>query len=187
MASFFGDIGNSIAGVFGLGPNARGQYNAFTNQIAPIDPRLQSLVDQQNQQAQSFQQNLPTYEQDQYSVASGNMKQQAANQGQNITDAANNRGLLYSGLNQGAQQQNLGNLSVGLANTKAGIAQNAQNQSNQMNMQAAQSSQGLLDAQDQWSQANYQGQLNAYNQKINNIGAVGGLLGGGEGLASQIF
>ena len=172
--SFWQTPGADIENFLGFGP----AQAAAQPQITPIDPRLQALVDQQNQQAQSFQANLPTYEQDQYSLSSSQQKNQAQQQSQNITANANQRGLLYSGINTGAQAQNQGALSTNLAATKGAINQNAQNQSTQLNATAAQGSQGLLNIENQNAQSNYQAQMNIYNQKMQGIGQLGQMAGG---------
>ena len=169
---------DAISGVFGMGPQATTMQNSLTNTIQPVDPRLQALVDQENQQAQAFQQNLPTYEQDQFSVASNNIKQQGAQTSQNITENANNRGLLYSGLNSGAQQANLGNEATGLANAKASINQGAQNTASSLNQSAIGASEGLLGAQNAQSSSNYQAQLAGYNARMQALGGAAQAAGG---------
>ena len=180
--SFWSNPGASIENALGFGPAQQNNQP----QIAPVDPRLQALIDQQNQQAAQFQANLPTYEQDQYTVASGQIKQQAQQTSQNITDNANQRGLLYSGINAGAQAQNQGNTAIQLAATKGAIAQNAQATSQQLNANAAQGSQGLLNAENQASEANYQQQQANYQRKMSGIGQLG-QMAGGLGIAAGLL
>lgn len=140
-----------------------------------VDPNLAASRDQLNQQAQSFQSNLPGYQAQLYTQQENNARNQMAQKLNDVKTSANQRGLLYSGLKQGQEAQVGGQTATGLANTRANINTGTQNMSNQMNQNATQFGLGVQQQQQQMNDYNYQQQLGQQQQKQ---AAAQGFLGG---------
>ena len=120
--------------------------------------------------AQDFRANLPNYEQDQQNTATDSAKAKLANTMSGIDSSANSRGLLYSGLKQGAEANAAGGYASDLAATKANINQNAESAAEGMENAAV--GQGLNQQQimQQQNDAAYQQALAAQQQKFGMLG-----------------
>jgi hypothetical protein len=142
----------------------------------------QNMVNNQNQNYQSFLSNLPGYQSSLNNQAIDQGNQQYNNEKQQIDTSANQRGLLYSGLKTGAEQ---GAANTAANNTQNQIASNNENLSNYATGYGNQVAQSNI--------GNYQGQVNAalqnygfgLQQQGQNSAMLGGLLGGGLGLAGM--
>lgn len=111
-------------------------------QIPQLDPSIQILADQQLKDAQQFQNNAGSLKQAQGNMAADTSKQGLAQTDKSITHNANSRGLLYSGLRQGAMAQAQGQAATEQAGKQSEINQNVEQQVQQMNNQALQSQMG---------------------------------------------
>lgn len=140
----------------------------------------QNMVNSQNQNYQSFLSNLPGYQSSLTNQTIDQGNQQYNNAKSQIDTSANQRGLLYSGLKTGAEQ---GAANTAATGTQNQIAQNNQNLSNYATGYGNQVAQSNI--------GNYQGTVNAalqnygfgLQQQGQNTQMLGGLLGGGLGLA----
>lgn len=149
---------------------------------------VQALSDLNNNQsaltqnAQDYYKNIPQTEEAQFGALQDNGRRQLAGQLQQTNSGANRRGLLYSGLNQGAQQSAVGqyaaNLSQGRQQINAQTEQNAyglQNQAVQSGLALQKQNQG---AQDSLYQRALQRRQMSNDQKGQILGGLGYALGG---------
>lgn len=90
---------------------------------ANISPETYENRDAYLEAARQYNQNLPSY----INQASDVMQEQAANEAYNqdkqIKANASNRGLLYSGLREGAESQSRSNIATSLANRRSQLNQ----------------------------------------------------------------
>src|SRR5271165_4240856 len=112
-------------------------------QVPQLDPNIQTLSDQQLKTAQQYQTNAAGLMQEQGNMAQDQNAQALSGQTKNITNNANSRGLLYSGIKQGAVASAQGNSAANTSAQQAGINQNVTNQANTLNAQALQSQMGV--------------------------------------------
>lgn len=145
------------------------------------DPRnkpkpVGSLVDEYKAQADDFKSNLPAYQNQLQNFAANQARGQYQDAANQIRSGANARGLLYSGLKTGAEQDTKAALSGQLASKYADINQGLNDASNQM--QEAQL-QRLLNSY----QGDVQSATQAYGldmqRRAQNQGLLGSLLGAG--------
>lgn len=118
-------------------------------QVPQLDPNIQKLADQQLQDAQAFQSNAGSLKQSQGNLAADKSNQGLAQTQKAITNNANSRGLLYSGLRQGAMASASGQAASELAGKQSDINENVQQQIQQMNQQALQSQLGSENVKNQ--------------------------------------
>ncbi len=177
-------LGNSISGGFDVASGAI-NYGLSRNQSydqLSLDPRLKDLQAQTVAQAESFQNNLPGYQQNLYNQAENSGRLGLAQKMAGIKASANSRGLLYSGLKQGQEATAGGENAANLARQRAGINEQSQAISNRMNQSAIQSGLEMQGAQQQMADQNYQTQLGQAQQKQQAakglISGFGRMLGG---------
>lgn len=158
-----GGIGKTIGGVFGgvapaigsvirqtnpyeplsqligdrLDPN--GANEGKSDMPPPVDPRLAQMRDQQLQQAKSFRTELPTYKDSQFNAAADASRRALAGEVAGVRRSANSRGLLYSGLRQGAEAAASGNAAAALAKRRVAINQESNDRADALDNQALQS------------------------------------------------
>lgn len=183
--------GGGIAGGLGafLGSGAGG---AIGNAIAPqvqaakpppeVDPRLRSMRDKQFQLAQEYREKAPGLAEQRYALAGDQARRGLQGDIKQIGTSANSRGLLYSGLRQGAEAQAGQQAASGLAQRRASIIGDVEGQQNQMDRSAIQSGlnvqnieQGRLDQIYQDAMKRRQEQM-ALNQSP--VGIIGNVLKG---------
>lgn len=142
----------------------------------------QNMVNNQNQAYQGFMSKLPSYQ--------TNMNNQTVDQGaqaynaqkDTIDKSANQRGLLYSGLKQGAEQ---GAATQNAQNTQSQIATNNQNLNNYASGYGNQvANSNLANYQSNVGAAfnGYQNQLQTYNQGLGFLGQAAQGAGAGAAL-----
>jgi hypothetical protein len=111
-------------------------------QIPQLDPNIQKLSDQQLKDSQDFQAQDGGLKQSQGNMAADASNMGLAQTGDAINKNANSRGLLYSGLRQGAMAKAQGGAATELSGKQADINSNVTQQVQQMNNQALQSQMG---------------------------------------------
>ena len=143
----------------------------------------QNLVNNENQNYQSFLSNLPQYQSSLQNQAIDQGNQQYNTQKQAIDQNANARGLLYSGLKTGAEQGAATNAANQTQNNISQANANLQNYATGYGNQVAQSNianyQGNVNA----ALTGYQGQLQNYTQ---NQGFLGSLFAEGAVLRDAV-
>jgi hypothetical protein len=158
-------------------PQSAAGYTAplQTNLYSDSNPENTQLVNAQNSYNQ-FTQNIPQYQQQIQGQANDQAVTNTQNDQQNINTQANGRGLLYSGLNQGAQ--------AGAATNEASNAANQIAQGNQglQNLQYGYGNQLMNSYMNNWSGLQAQSAANTQNslqqQGLQNQ-EIGGVLQGG--------
>ncbi len=161
ISGYNGLAGGGIAGAGkGIVSNITGQ-NAYdvlspppTQPTAPgQDPTLAAVKGQQVADAKTFRAGLPATQKDLYEGAYKSERQNLAKNIQGVRNNANQRGLLYSGIEQGSELGQRNNSDANLAQAKAEINNSTNDMANQMDANAVQSGimqqQSLASVQDQ--------------------------------------
>lgn len=178
----------AISSIFGGGSSGGSQYNdtaedaARSDQLQQVQQKQKSLQDS----AKQYRDNLGQTQQQM-----GNMSEEsgrrdlAAKMGQ-IDSASNSRGLLYSGIKQGAQSDASANYANTLANQRAQINQSTNDTANQMDNAGISAGFQTQQLGQQQADEDYQRELNRRNFYQGRSEAIGGLLGkaGGTALGS---
>lgn len=144
---------------------------------------IKNETSQEQGEAQKYQTALPFEQQKQGEEAGDIGRKNLAATNAQIDKNTNGRGLLYSGVNQGAKNQAAGQYASGLMNSQAQINQQTNATSQALNNRAIQA--GLQSQQAQAGQAaadyNVNEQTNKNNQALigGAIGSVGKLAGAG--------
>lgn len=158
-------------------PNGNGYVPYDPQQTAAIN--AQNMVNNQNYATDQFMSNLPQYQNNLNNQTIDKGAQTYNSQKQAIDTSANKRGLLYSGLKQGAEQ---GAANSAANQTQTGIANNNQTIQNYAT--------GVGNQTVQSNMANYQGDVNAMfnnanmntQQQAQNNQQSGQMMSGGMGL-----
>lgn len=116
-------------------------------QVPQLDPSIQKLSDQQMKDAQDFQAKAGDMKQQQGNMVKQSENQALAGKKSDITKSAASRGLLYSGLKEGAQAQAQGESAGKVAQSQAGINDAVEKQSDSLNKAALSSQMGVQDLQ----------------------------------------
>lgn len=111
------------------------QRAAEANQASQA-AEMEKLSQAQLQRAGDFRKNLPSLAERQFGLAREQGLRGLADQIQGVRAGANRRGLLYSGLRQGAEGAARAGAAGELAQARAGINQNLENQAQQFEQQA---------------------------------------------------
>lgn len=146
-----------------------------------IGPESQGLLNQQQTAAKQFRSGLPAYEQQQYLGAENNARRNLANKMSGITGNYASRGLLYSGLKQGAQSQAGSDTASQLAQQRMGINTGALDMANQMENQAIQSGMQTQAMKQQLKDDEYNRNLQYQQASQQGAGGLTRNLGGGIG------
>ncbi len=109
------------------------------------DPTLAAVKGQQVADANSFRQNLPNTQQNLYEGAYKSERQNLAKNLQGVRNNANQRGLLYSGIEQGSELGQRNNSAANLEQARTEINNSTNDQANQMDANAVQS--GIMQQQ----------------------------------------
>ena len=149
-----------------------------TSRTGNISAETYANRDAAQNQAKAFRQNLPYYQ-----TEAGNlMAEQAANEAQaadqQIKSNANNRGLLYSGLRQGAQGQARNSIASGLARRRAQSNKSLEDAAFGMETNAAGVGMNVADLERQRENQRYRAARGAEQQ---DPGILGGFLKGYAG------
>lgn len=149
---FFDAIGN----VIGFNKNTMGS----TSQSAPeIDPRLKQIRDAQIKQATDYRTNMKSMKDEQYNQAAEGSRQDLASRLAGVTSNMNNRGLLFSGLNQKARADTTQGVASDLAQTRANLNNRIDDQANALDSQALGTSFAAQQAQQGLNDSTYQSNL----------------------------
>jgi hypothetical protein len=157
-----------------------GQGYSYDN--LSLDPALVAMQQLSAANATSFNNNLPAYQQQLYTQADNSARNDLANKMNDVKYQANKRGLLYSGLKQGAEAGLQGQAAGGLANQRANINNTTQGQANDMTSQAVGLGINNRLLQNQMNQANYQGNMGNWQEQqqgMSKLAKGAGLLAGG--------
>lgn len=137
------------AGLLGKDPAI---YNALyggreearkVTQVPDLDPQFQQFADAQTAAAQKYQADAPGLKQQQGDMAQQSSNQALADTNAGITQNANRRGLLYSGVRTGALANAAGASANKMADTRVGINQGIDAQAASLNKEAQQSQMGV--------------------------------------------
>ena len=162
-------------------------YDKFTNpgeskvQAPTIDPRLEKLQKSREKEAKSFRKQLPQLEKEQQASASDAARRDLASKMSGIKEGANARGLLYSGLRQGAESAAAQESASNLAAQKAAINARLQGQAKALDEAALSGQIGIQGLQSQQADINLQDELarrQARTQGLAGLFGAGGQLGG---------
>lgn len=143
-----------------------------------VDPALKQLRDKQAKQAQDYRENMSNMKEEQGVQSQENARQTLANRLANIRAGSNSRGLLYSGLRQGAESQAGTDTAGQVAQERAQINNSVEDQANQLDSTALNSAFQTQGLQQQLNDSAYQDALQRRKQGISLLGTVGGALGG---------
>jgi len=152
-----------------------------------VDTTQEDLAKQQQDYAKQFRANIGGYEQQAFNPIEQQAKVGLARQMGQIKTSANRRGLLYSGLRQGAEADAQSQTAQALQNKRAEINQSFGGAADQFDQQALKAGldiqagqQAIQDILYNRALANYQGRNAAIGSGLGAIGTIGGkLLAGG--------
>lgn len=148
-----------------------------------IDPRINEIRERQVEQAKAFRANMGAEKAQRQSVASDDARRGLARQMAGISQAANQRGLTYSGLKAGAESQAGSEAAGELAAKKAQIGENLEEQAKGLESTAVTGAyQQAGDIRAQQDSA-FQRALAERQRKSDLTGSVLGSLGGLAGKA----
>ncbi len=174
-----GDVGGVFLGDK-LDPNgAKTGPDDPENLVPQIDPRIINIRDQQLKQATDFRNNLGNYKQAQGTAATDNARRSLASDLSGVTASTNKRGLLYSGLRQGAEAGERAKVGAALNQRQYDIGQSADTQANALDAKALQSGmsvQGLQQGREN-EISNRMQTIDQQKQKARN-GLIGGVMQG---------
>jgi hypothetical protein len=128
--------------------------------------RSNQLRGQLTKQAQDYRAALPGLQNQMMDSASDDARRGLSSQMTGIKKAANQRGLLYSGLRAGSEAQAAGEASSGLAQERARINEQTQGQADAYDRMAAQGNLAHQEMGLQDAQRKQKGQDDAYQQAI---------------------
>lgn len=149
-----------------------------------VDPALKAARDRQITQASNYRTNMANMKEEQ-----GVQSQESARQGlsqklANIRSGANSRGLLYSGLRQGAEAGAGSDAAGQVAQERAQINTAVEDQANSLDSQALNSAFSVQKAQQELNDSAYQDALKRKSQGMSLMGMVGGAAGSIGGMAA---
>lgn len=164
------------------------QKAAEANQASQV-AEMEKLSRAQLQRASDFRKNLPSLAERQYGMAREQGLRGLADQIQGVRSGANRRGLLYSGLRQGAEGAARAGAAGELAQARAGINQNLENQAQQFEQQAVGAGLGDLGYKTDQATSAYQQALKNRQLKQAEIRGqgeqIGNIISGGTAIASK--
>jgi hypothetical protein len=182
------DVGNSLNPILNPIGAAHGavaapfmQEHTQAPEVPGEDPRLAAIRKQQGALADQFRTNRSQIENDSYNNIADPERKRLAQQMKTTGANYNNRGLLFSGLRQGAQAKEEAQSGANLAGARQDINRGAEEQQKQLDSSAANA---------ELSQYQTQGAIqdNIYNQALTNMmgrnavmNGIGGAIGAGAG------
>lgn len=164
--SFLGGIYDEITG--------KGSDFGAQGGIA-LQPQTTANADAQGNTANAFMMNRQSYVNDAANMDNESAGNQALSGDRQINASSSKKGLLYSGLNEGAKGQNRSNIAAGLMQRRAAINAQMLAQQNQDLSQGANAAMGVAGLQQTNAEQVYGGNK-AGSQA--SPGFLGGLLGG---------
>lgn len=155
-------------------PQGLNQANDYASQSAALQNRL-------GEQAQDYRSKLPEYKSNAFNAAQDSGRQDLAQQMAGIDSASNRRGLLYSGLNQGAKQgaaskyaSDMSQKQYDIGQEQEGIATGMENDAIGAGFQNLAIQRGGADTAYQAALAQRQSQNAMYGNLFGALGSVGG-------------
>lgn len=161
-----------------LDPNGANADDPAKLMPPPIDPRLGALRDQQLNQAKDFRAGLPQYQENQFNAAADASRRQLAGDISGVRKSANQRGMLYSGLRQGAEAAAGGNAAAALAKRRVAINQESGERADALDNQALQSGMAVQQLEQKRLDTAYERALDRQKQKQAGLGSIAGGFGG---------
>lgn len=143
-----------------------------------IDPRLAEIQREQIKQADEFKKNLPGMKDQAFGQAASAEKRRLAQELTATNQGYSNRGLLYSGMNSGAQAKARAESGTNLASSKAEINSMYDDEANRMRQQAVSTGLGIQQSKQATQDSIYKQALENMAQRRGNLAAIGGAAGG---------
>lgn len=141
-----------------------GDSNEYLHGLIDQISDEQILTDKQNEEIQKFQENLPGYIESMQGDTLTSAKKQIASEQKDIAESANRRGLLYSGIKRGAQQQAAGTIAGETAQKLPQITEALNSQLDSMRDALAQYKLGRYEQQVTEAKTAYNQALSDYKQ-----------------------
>ena len=186
IGSIGGLLGSTIGGVVG-GTNPGGIFGEAPKPPAPPaeDPRLKEIRERQINQAKDYRANMANEKDSQAKIAQDETRRNLATRMAGINTEANHRGLLYSGLKQGAQYGAQGDAAADLASKTSKINEGVENRAQALDSQALTGAYQGAQNQGQMSDINMQRALQERQARSGAISSLSGAIGTGIGLATR--
>jgi hypothetical protein len=146
------------------------------------DRRMAKQNDASRQIADEFRSQIPSYAQDQYSLAMAQTANDLKGQQKALNKQASSRGLLYSGLRQGAASDLQGQAASGLSAQREAINRALTKQSDQLDMESMRDA-GIVSAYElkrkMLEDSAKRGEMLSNSQMVGSaLGAAGSIAGG---------
>jgi hypothetical protein len=146
-------------------------------QAPQVDDRLKKIRDAQIEQARTYRANLPLEKERQGELAGNDSRLALSQKLNDIKQNASSRGLLYSGLRQGAESGAAAQAGGDLAAQREAINQRLEGQGNAFDTQAIQTGMGVANQQQGMNDFVYNQALAQRQQKSQAMGGLGEGLG----------
>lgn len=192
MGDFLDTVGGSVANAYDPGGllrsnpssgeedqerSAEDARKARENSLIAAHGTQQQLV----KEAVNYRKSLPALQSSYGGLAADQRRNTLDQRNLQATTGANNRGLLYSGLKQAADQQNLTDYARGNAHDQASINQQTNAQADAMDSQAVNSGMQLQNLQQQSDEAAFKNAMAIRQQRLGEAQGFGGGIGGPVG------
>ena len=181
VASAVGSVAKPIAGIIGIGQQ-EGEQEAIAKAQGTQDALAQKRLEYQrklSKEASDFRDKLPGYKNEAFNIQEDSAKLGLAKDLSDVRKDANSRGLLYSGIRQGAEADTLANFYADQSSERAKINQGAEDIARGMEEKAL--GVGLLGQQEQQA-LNDRAYDMALQQRAARGSGVSKLMGVGGGL-----
>lgn len=142
-----------------------------------VDPRIKAMQERQIKAAQDFRAGAEGMKDQRIGQAQEGIRGELAQNLAQVKRNVNNRGMLYSGLNQQAQMQAQGAAQAQAAAQRAQINQDVENQANALEGAALGNAAAVNQAQNSFNQAAYNQALQERQARGSALAALGGGLG----------
>lgn len=180
--AIMGPVGSLIGGQAGMG--GAGGMGSSGYQPEQVDPRLKEISQRQLKTAQDYRTNSENLKGQQGRQAGEGSRQNLAKSMTGINQNTNARGLLYSGVRQGAQQAAASDESARLAAQRSQINQQIEDQANQLDTSALNSAYSVQSMQQQMNDAAYKQALLNKQNEFSALGSAGKMFGSLVGSAA---
>ena len=177
MSEAWGATGNALSG-----SSSPGGGPPKPPDPPPEDPRLKEIRERQINQAKDYRANMANEKDSQAKIAQDETRRNLATRMAGINTEANHRGLLYSGLKQGAQYGAQGDAAADLASKTSKINAGVETRAQSLDSQALTGAYQGAQNQGQMSDINMQ---RALQERQARSGALGSLIGAGGMLAGS--
>lgn len=142
-------------------------------QAPQVDDRLKKIRDAQIEQARTYRANLPLEKERQGELAGNDSRLALSQKLNDIKQNASSRGLLYSGLRQGAESGAAAQAGGDLAAQREAINQRLESQGNAFDTQAIQTGMGVANQQQGMNDFVYNQALAQRQQRNQALGGLG--------------